>query len=121
MVAVDPEEDLVRENLRRELTAYVTVPQYNKFFREIGYENEARVAFEAWNAGDRKKALQAIPQNMVEEIYVLGAPDRIAKRLHEYEKAGITTSTLQFTSYAPNPDDRRMRVLKAIEALASNW
>jgi probable F420-dependent oxidoreductase len=121
MVAVDPEEDVVRENLRRELTAYVTVPQYNKFFREIGYENEARVAFEAWNAGDRKKALQSIPDTMMESIYVLGSPDRIAKRLRAYEKAGITTSALQFTSYAPDSAERRTRIMKAIEALASNW
>jgi probable F420-dependent oxidoreductase len=121
IVAVDPEEEVVRENLRRELTAYVTVPQYNKFFREIGYENEARVAFEAWNAGDRKKALQSIPQSMVEQLYVVGSPDRIAKRLHEYETAGITTSALQFTSYAPDLGERRARILKAIETLASNW
>jgi probable F420-dependent oxidoreductase len=120
-VAVDPEEEIVRENLRRELTAYVTVPQYNKFFREIGFENEAREAFEAWNAGDRKKALQSIPQTMVESLYVLGSPDRIAKRLHEFEAAGITTSTLQFTSFAPNHTERRARILKAIETLASNW
>jgi probable F420-dependent oxidoreductase len=120
-VAVDPEEDVVRENLRRELTAYVTVPQYNKYFREIGYENEARIAIEAWNGGDRKKALQSIPQKMVEEIYVLGSPARIAQRLHDFERAGITTSTLQFTSFAPDPDERRKRVLNAIEALASNW
>jgi probable F420-dependent oxidoreductase len=120
-VAVDPEEDVVRENLRRELTAYVTVPQYNKYFREIGYENEARIAIEAWNGGDRKKALQSIPQKMVEEIYVLGSPARIAQRLRDFERAGITTSTLQFTSFAPDPDERRKRVLNAIEALASNW
>lgn len=121
MVAVDPEEDRVREHLRRELTAYVTVPQYNKFFREIGYEEAARTAFEAWIAGDRKKALQSIPESMVEEIYVLGSPERIARRLREYEKAGITTSTLQFTSYAPDQEERRKRVLKGIEALAANW
>lgn len=121
LVAIDPEEDIVRQNLRRELTAYVTVPQYNKFFREIGFDNEARVALEAWNAGDRKKALQSIPESMVESLYVLGSPDRIAKRLREYEKAGITTSTIQFNSFAPDPTERRARVLKAIETLASNW
>jgi probable F420-dependent oxidoreductase len=121
LVAIDPEEEIVRENLRRELTAYVTVPQYNKFFREIGFDNEARVAIEAWNAGDRKKALQSIPESMVESLYVLGSPDRIAKRLREYEKAGITTSTLQFNSFAPDPAERRARVLNAIETLASNW
>ena len=69
----------------------------------------------------RKKALQSIPQSMVDSIYVLGSPDRIAKRLYEFEAAGITTSTLQFTSFAPDHNERRARILKAIETLASNW
>ncbi|MBF6561402.1 MAG: LLM class F420-dependent oxidoreductase [Candidatus Binataceae bacterium] len=120
-VAIDPEDEIVRENLRRELTAYVTVPQYNKFFREIGYENEARVALEAWNAGDRKKALQSMPDHMIEALYVLGTPAQIAKRLHAFEAAGITTSTLQFISYAPDPEEKRRRVLRAIETLAADW
>jgi probable F420-dependent oxidoreductase len=120
-VAIDPEEEIVRENLRRELTAYVTVPQYNKFFREIGYENEAHVALEAWNAGDRKKALQSMPDHMIEALYVLGTPTQIAKRLHAYEAAGITASTLQFTSFSPDPEEKRRRILRAIETLAADW
>ena len=63
----------------------------------------------------------SIPETMVEAIYVLGSPERIGKRLRAYEKAGITTSALQFTSYAPDPAERRGRILKAIEMLASNW
>ena len=34
----------MRNLFRRSLTAYVTVPQYNKFFREIGYDKEATIA-----------------------------------------------------------------------------
>lgn len=121
LVAVDPEEDVVRENLRRELTAYVTVPQYNQFFRWLGYENEARVVFEAWNAGDRKRALQSMPDHMVESIYVMGTPARIVKRLRDYEKAGITTSALQFVSYAPSIEERRARIMKAMAQIAADW
>ena len=121
LVAIDPEEDVVRENLRRELTAYVTVPQYNKFFRWNGYEKEAGAAFEAWNAGDRKRALQAIPDRMIESLYVVGKPDRWIKRLRDYEKAGITTSALQFTSFAPTPEEKRARILRAMETVAEGW
>ena len=42
MCAVDEDENVARTLFRRALTAYVTVPQYNNFFREIGYEKEAR-------------------------------------------------------------------------------
>jgi|SRR5579875_730091 len=121
MVAIDAEEEAVREQLRRELTAYVTVPQYNKFFREIGYESEARAAFDAWIAGDRKKAVTTIPDHMIEAIYVLGSPAKIARRLRAYERAGITAAALQFTSYAKDPVEKRKRILAAIDALAGEW
>lgn len=121
LVAIDPEEEVVREQLRRELTAYVTVPQYNKFFRWLGYEDEARTALEAWSAGDRKKALASMPDRMMEAIYVFGTPEKIAARLREYEKAGITSTALQFVSFARDPAEKRARILRAMETLAAAW
>lgn len=121
VVAIDEEEDVVREQLRRELTAYLTVPQYNKFFQWIGYEKEARTALTAWNAGDRKKALASVPDQMMESIFIYGTPDRWAKRLKDYEKAGITSTALQFTSYVKDPEEKRKRIMRAMEALSSAW
>ena|SRR5208282_1227147 len=121
IVAVDEDEATVRSLFRRSLTAYVTVPQYNKFFREIGYEKEAGTAFDAWAAGDRKKALDSIPDGMVEKIFVFGTPAQCARRLKDYERAGITASALQFSTFAKTPEERRTRVLKAIENLAEAW
>jgi alkanesulfonate monooxygenase SsuD/methylene tetrahydromethanopterin reductase-like flavin-dependent oxidoreductase (luciferase family) len=107
--------------LRRELTAYLTVPQYNKFFCEIGYQNEARSALEAWNAGDRKKALSLVPDSMVDAIFISGTPDRWRTRLRDYEKAGITTTAFKFNSYAKTPEGKRAAVMAAMEALAARW
>jgi probable F420-dependent oxidoreductase len=84
LVAVDDEQDIARENLRRELTAYLTVPQYNRFFQWIGYGDEARAALEAWNAGDRRKALTLVPDYMIESIFVFGTSERIVQRLRDY-------------------------------------
>jgi len=119
--AVDEDDATVRAMFRRSLTAYVTVPQYNKFFREIGYEKEAGIAFDAWNAGDRKKALESIPDGMVEKIFVFGTPAQCARRLKDFESAGVTASALQFSSFAKTPEERRVRVLKAVENLAEAW
>jgi probable F420-dependent oxidoreductase len=121
IVAVDEDRKTVLNMFRRSLTAYVTVPQYNKFFREIGYEREAGIAFDAWNAGDRKKALEAIPDGMVEKIFVFGTPEQCARRLRDYERAGITSSALQFASFAPTHEDRRAHILRAVERLAEAW
>ena len=117
-VAVDEDSDALRAELRRHLTAYMTVPQYNNFFREIGFDREATTAAEAWNASDRKAALAAVPDRMLEEIYVFGSIDHCRARLAEYAKAGVTATALEPESFAPDPKERRARILSAIEHLA---
>jgi probable F420-dependent oxidoreductase len=121
LVAVDSEQEVVRENLRRELTGYLTVPQYNQFFQWIGYGDEARGALEAWNAGDRRKALSLVPDYMVESIFVFGTAAQIVRRLRDYEQAGITTTALQFTSYHPDAEQKRRRVMETMEAVTAAW
>ena len=119
IVALDEDEKTVRTLFKRSLTAYVTVPQYNKFFREIGFENEAGTAIEAWNAGDRKKALESVTDEMVEKIFVFGNARQCRRRLDDYGRGGITTTALQFSSFAASPEERRKNILSAIEKLAA--
>jgi alkanesulfonate monooxygenase SsuD/methylene tetrahydromethanopterin reductase-like flavin-dependent oxidoreductase (luciferase family) len=119
MLAVGEDASVARSMLKRALTAYVTVPQYNKFFQEIGYENEAGKAMELWNKGDRKQALESIPDTMVERIFVYGDAKTCRKRIDEYFAAGVTTTALQFISFSQNTEERRARVLKGMEDFAN--
>ncbi len=73
------------------------------------------------DCGRPEKALTALPDTMMEALYVLGTPDRITQRLRDYEKAGITSTALQFVSYAPDREERRRRILRAMETLAEAW
>jgi len=56
---------------------------------------------------------------MVEKIFVFGTAEKCRRRLDDYAKAGITTTALQFSSFARTPEERRAKVLKAIERLAA--
>lgn len=117
-VAVGEDVTTARALFKRNLAAYITVPGYNKFFREIGYENEAGRAMELWNRGERKAALESLPDEMVEQIYVFGDAKACRKRVDEFFKAGVTTTALQFISFAPKPEERGPRLLKAIKEFA---
>ncbi|HVN64153.1 MAG TPA: LLM class F420-dependent oxidoreductase [Candidatus Binataceae bacterium] len=119
MVAVDEDEAAARTLMRRALTAYVTVPQYNAYFREIGYAKEAESSIEAWNSGDRKQAVECVSEEMVENIFVIGSAEECRRRLEEYSRAGITATALQFFCLSRSPDERRARILRALEAIAS--
>lgn len=118
VTVVDEDADQVRAELRRSLTAYVTVPQYNQFFRWIGFEHEAAEAMAAWNAGDRKKAMQCVSERMVDSIHVFGDADACRARLQVYAAAGVKTATLLLTSFARDPEQKRASILHAMEALA---
>jgi len=58
---------------------------------------------------------------MLESIFVFGTAGQIVQRLRDYEQAGITTTALQFTSFQPDPEQKRRRVMRAMEAVAAAW
>lgn len=118
IVCMNEDEKTVRTMLRRSLTAYLTVPQYNRFFQEIGYQEEAQGAIDLWNKGERKQALESIPEEMIESIFVFGDAKACRQRIEEYFRAGVTTTAIDFASFAPTPEARRAQILKAVEGLA---
>jgi probable F420-dependent oxidoreductase len=74
--------------------AYATVPVYEKFFRWLGYGDAIDPMVEAWRGGDRSKALELAPADLIEDIFVLGEPDAQRRRLEAFQEAGITTPVL---------------------------
>jgi len=74
--------------------AYGTVPVYEAFFRGLGWGERIDPMIEAWRAGDRKLALERVPDDLIREIFVFGSPERQRERLGEFAAAGITTLVL---------------------------
>jgi probable F420-dependent oxidoreductase len=81
--------------------AYATVPVYEAFFRWLGYGEAIDPMVEAWRAGDRRKAQEEAPVDLMREIFVFGDGEAQKLRLGEFVTAGITTPVL--TPIAP-PD-----------------
>jgi probable F420-dependent oxidoreductase len=75
-------------------TAYGTTPVYAEFFRSLGWAEKLDPMLEAWNAGDRKRALELCPEDLVREIFVFGPPEAMKERLAEFEASGITSFSL---------------------------
>src|SRR5919206_4126197 len=79
---------------RRMLVAYATVPVYTAFFRWLGWGERIDPMVAAWQAGDRRKALELVPEDLVREIFVFGSPEQMRARLDEFAAAGISTFVL---------------------------
>jgi probable F420-dependent oxidoreductase len=75
-------------------SAYATVPVYEAFFRWLGWGDAIDPMVEAWRAGDRQRALEAAPEELIREIFIFGDAEQQKLRLGEYVEAGITTPVL---------------------------
>jgi probable F420-dependent oxidoreductase len=71
--------------------AYGTVPVYEAFFRGLGWGDAIDAMVDAWRAGDRKLALERVPDELIREIFILGDPEAMKERLHAFAARGITT------------------------------
>jgi probable F420-dependent oxidoreductase len=92
-------------------SAYATVPVYEAFFRWLGWGEAIDPMVEAWRAGDRQRALELAPDELIREIFIFGDAEQQKLRLDEFVAAGITTPVL--TPICP-PDE----LPAAIDALA---
>jgi probable F420-dependent oxidoreductase len=79
---------------KRMFAAYATVPVYAAFYRWLGRGDRIEPMIEAWNAGDRARALELVPEDLVREIFILGTPDEMRERLAAFADGGVSTLVL---------------------------
>jgi alkanesulfonate monooxygenase SsuD/methylene tetrahydromethanopterin reductase-like flavin-dependent oxidoreductase (luciferase family) len=60
--------------------------------------------WDAWAAGDRKAALAAIPDQVVDDLVVHGAPADCRAKIQAYFDNGVTTSSLAILPLDPDVD-----------------
>jgi alkanesulfonate monooxygenase SsuD/methylene tetrahydromethanopterin reductase-like flavin-dependent oxidoreductase (luciferase family) len=76
------------------IAAYLNVPVYAAFHEWVGRGDVLKPMWDAWQAGDRKAAVAAIPDSVVDELIVHGSPDECHEHLGRYVANGITTPVI---------------------------
>ncbi|WP_184957184.1 LLM class F420-dependent oxidoreductase [Paractinoplanes abujensis] len=79
---------------RRMIAAYLTVPAYAEFHRWLGRADILAPMWQAWSSGDRKAALAAIPDAVVDDLIVHGTPAECREKVEAYVAAGITVPAM---------------------------
>lgn len=86
--------DTARGIARRAICAYLNVPVYRAFHEWLGRTEELGPMWKAWEAGDRKGALAAIPDSVVDQLVLHGPPEYCREQVRRYVDAGVTTPVL---------------------------
>ncbi|HMJ74391.1 MAG TPA: LLM class F420-dependent oxidoreductase, partial [Iamia sp.] len=93
-VAPTTDADTVRAMGRYAIAAYLNVPVYAAFHEWVGRGEVLAPMWTAWKEGDRKAALEAIPDEVVDQLIVHGSPDECHEHLQRYVANGVTTVAL---------------------------
>jgi len=95
-IFVCPNEDpeVVRASARFAIAAYLTVPVYAAFHDWLGRGPRLEAMKDLWAAGDRKAAVAAIPDDVVDELVVWGSPEQCKAHVARYVANGVTTPVL---------------------------
>ncbi len=80
---------LARTIGRRMIAAYLTVPAYAAFQEWLGRGELLAPMQAAWAAGDRRGALAAVPDEVVDDLVVHGPAAACRERVAQYQANGI--------------------------------
>jgi probable F420-dependent oxidoreductase len=88
------------------IAAYLNVPVYAKFHEWLGRGDQLDSMWSSWKEGDRKAALDHIPDSLVDELIVHGPPEACREHIQRYVTNGVTTPALAVLPF-PGVDQRQ--------------
>lgn len=83
------------------ISSYLTVPAYAAFHDWVGRGDKLKPMHDAWAAGDRKAALAAVPDDVVDDLVLHGSPEECREKVQAYADAGVKTPVI---ALVPTPD-----------------
>ena len=88
------DRSLARAIGRRAAAAYLTVPVYAAYHEWLGRGDVVAKLGSLWKSGDRKAAVESIPDEVVDDLVIHGSPEECREHIERYREAGVTTPVL---------------------------
>jgi probable F420-dependent oxidoreductase len=118
MINIDPDSTDSDTMRRRHINAYLNVPVYRSFHEWLGRTEALQPMWDAWEAGDRKGAVAAVPERVVSELIVSGTAEERNAHVRRYMDAGVDTAFLSFFTFERDEQKRRALIMQAMREMA---
>jgi len=116
------DRDVVRATARRLITTYLNVPAYAEAQRWHGRADALTPMWQAWSAGDRRAALERVPDSLIDEMFVHGSPSACSDKIGQYFSNGLTAVSLSILGVAPESVPAALCTLgPAAKTRARSW
>jgi len=118
MVCPSADAAVVRAAVRPLVSGYLTVPVYRAYQAWLGHGDALAAMWQAWDAGDRKAATAAVPDDIVDSFCVHGSAAECQHQVASYVSAGVSTPVLALLPGALDPRDALRRLAPSTRRLA---
>jgi probable F420-dependent oxidoreductase len=108
------DSDLARAVGKRMIATYLNVDGYARYHRWLGRTEVLKPMWTAWAEGDRRRALDAIPDTVVDDLIVHGSGESCRAHIARYVDYGVT---VPMVSILPTED---ISLDQAVRALGPN-
>jgi probable F420-dependent oxidoreductase len=102
-VCPTPDAERVRAVGRLSIAAYFNVPTYRAHQEWLGRSPLLGPMWDAWSRGDRRGALAALPDSVVDAFYIHGSAEACRERIDAYRAAGLDTPIIGLVEEAMDP------------------
>lgn len=102
LVAPTEDADRARATARRMITTYLNVPVYRAFHAALGRDDLAPM-WKLWDEGDRKGAIEAVPDHVVDDLVVHGSPQECREHLARFVEQGVTVPVAHLLPVGTDP------------------
>jgi probable F420-dependent oxidoreductase len=110
-VAPSEDREMVLASGKFAMAAYLNVPVYKAFHEWMGRTDQLGEHWQQWAAGDRKGALEKIPDAVVDDLIISGDADECRAHVQRYVAAGITCPVLSVMPFGDTNIDDAIRDL----------
>ncbi|HTM21374.1 MAG TPA: LLM class F420-dependent oxidoreductase [Kofleriaceae bacterium] len=96
-VVLGDDVDACRRPLKEQLALYIggmgakDKNFYREYLTRVGFEEPCARIAERFLAGQRREAVAAVPDELVDTLYLVGPADRIRERFQAWKGSGVTT------------------------------
>jgi probable F420-dependent oxidoreductase len=64
-------------------------PRYHRLMAEAGFADDVRRIKTAWDAGDRERAVQEVPDALIDAVAIAGTADECREKIERYRREGL--------------------------------
>ena len=93
-ICISDDKEAAAAVMRRTLTGYVMLPNYNNYWIEAGYEEEMIAIREAAKSGDRDRIASVMSDRWLRDVTVFGSATEVREGVEAWYAAGVKTPIL---------------------------